>query len=74
MNIVCKVYKRVKKLQNENKQANTWSMQTAGKKNKSTIDNVIIMNAMIEKQRQDNKNLNIVCSCRKMLSQTLVER
>ena len=49
-------------------------MQTAGKKNKSTIDNVIIMNAMIEKQRQDNKNLHIVCGCRKMLSQTLVER
>ena len=33
MNIVCKLYKRVKKLQNENKQANISSMQTAGKKN-----------------------------------------
>ena len=32
MNIVCKLYKRVKKLQNENKQANISSMQTARKK------------------------------------------
>ena len=32
MNIVCKVCERVKKLQNENKQANISSMQTAGKK------------------------------------------
>ena len=52
MNIVCKVYERVKKLQNENKQENISSMQTAGKKNRSTIDNLIIMNAIIEKQRK----------------------
>ena len=39
MNIMCKVYERVKKLQNENKQENISSMQTAGKKNRSTISN-----------------------------------
>ena len=31
-------------------------MQTAGKKNRSTIDNIIITNAIIEKQRQSHKN------------------
>ena len=35
-------------------------MQTAGKKNESTIDNLIIINAIIEKQRQDNKNTYIL--------------
>ena len=51
MNIVCKVYEKVKELQNENKQANISSMQTAGKKNRSTIDNLIIMNAIIVKTK-----------------------
>ena len=46
MNIVCKAYERVEKLQNENKQANISSMQTAGKKDR-TIYNLIIMNAII---------------------------
>ena len=31
-------------------------MQTAGKKNRSTMDNIIIINAIIEKQRQSHKN------------------
>ena len=59
MNIVCKVYQRVTKLQNENKQANISIMQTAGKKNRSAVDNLIIMNAIIEKQRQDHDNTYI---------------
>ena len=49
MKILCKVYERVKKLQNENKQVNILSVQTAGKKNRSTIDHLILMNAIIEK-------------------------
>ena len=57
--MVCKVYERVKKLQNENKEVNISSMQTAGKKNRSTIDNLIIMNAIIEKQRLEHKNTYI---------------
>ena len=60
MNMECKVFERVKKLQNENKQGNISIMQTAGKKNRSTIDNIIIMNVIIEKQRQDNKNTYIL--------------
>ena len=31
-------------------------MQTAGKKNRSTINNIIITNAIIEKKRQSHKN------------------
>ena len=59
MKILCKVCERVKKLQNENKQANILSMQTAVKKSRSTLDNIIVMNAIIEKQRQDHKNIYI---------------
>ena len=58
--MVCKVYERVKKLQNENKEVNISSMQTAGKKNRSTIDNLIIMNAIIEKQRLEHKTTYIL--------------
>ena len=60
MSIVCKVYERVKKLKNENKQENISSMQTVGKKNRSTIYNLIVINAIIKKQRQDNKNTYIL--------------
>ena len=35
-------------------------MQTAGRKNKSTMDNLIIMNPITEKQRQDYKNTYIL--------------
>ena len=55
-----KVYERVKKLQNENKKANILSMKTTRKKNRSTMDNLIIMIAIIEKQRQDHKNTYIL--------------
>ena len=53
INIERKVHERVNKLQNEKKRANISSIQTTGKKNRSTIDNLIIM---IEKQRKDYKN------------------
>ena len=35
-------------------------MQTAGKKNRSTMDNLIIMSTVTEKQRRDHKNFYIV--------------
>ena len=47
MNIVCTIYKRVKKLENENKLANISSI--LGMKNRPTLDNLIIMNAVTEK-------------------------
>ena len=37
------------KLQNENKQANISCMQTVGKKIMSAMENLIIMNAIVEK-------------------------
>ena len=55
------------------------SMQTAGKKNRSAIDNLNIMNAIIEKQRQDNKNTYILyadaekCSVKLWLKDSLIE-
>ena len=55
-NIVSKAYEIVKKIQNEAIQSNMSNMQTAGKKNRSTMDNIIIINAIIEKQRQSYKN------------------
>ena len=43
------LYERVKKIQNENKQANISSIQTAGMKNRPSIENLTIMNAIIKK-------------------------
>ena len=51
-----KAYEIVSKIQNEEIQSNMSNMQTAGKKNRSTMDNIIIINAIIEKQRQSHKN------------------
>ena len=51
-----KAYEIVNKIQNETIQTNMFNMQTAGKKNRSTVDNIIIINAIIEKQRQSHKN------------------
>ena len=44
-----KAYEIVKKNQNEVVQSNMSNMQTAGKKNRSTTDNIIVINAVIEK-------------------------
>ena len=49
------------------------NMQTAGKKNRSTMDNIITINAVIEKQRQSQTN-TFFCWCRKMLWQIMTER
>ena len=49
-------------------------MQTAGRKNRSTMDNLIIMNPIIEKQKQDYKNTYILFAEPGMLWQTPVER
>ena len=34
------------------------NMQTAEKKNRSMMDNIIVINAIIDKQRQGHKNTN----------------
>ena len=47
-NIVSKAYEIVKKIQNKAVKNNMFNMQTAGKKNRSTMDKIII-NAITEK-------------------------
>ena len=55
VNIVSKIYENALKIQNEKKNENTSQKQTAGRKQKLTVDNLIILNSIIESQRQ-NKN------------------
>ena len=45
MNTISKVYESVLKIQNENNNENMSQMQTAGRKQKSTVDNLIILNS-----------------------------
>ena len=46
----------LKKIQNEAVQSNMFNMHIAGKKKRLKMDNIIIVNAIIEKQRQSHKN------------------
>ena len=59
-NIVSEAYEIVNKIQNMTLQSNMSNMQTAGKKNRSTVDNIIIINTIIEKQRKGHKNTYLV--------------
>ena len=52
MNAVSKIYESALKIQNENKNENMSQMQTAGRKQRSAVDNLIILNSIIENQRQ----------------------
>ena len=54
VNIVSKIYESEFKVQNEKKNEKM-QMQTAGRKQRSIIDNLIILNSIIKNQRQ-NKN------------------
>ena len=54
VNTVSKIYESALKIQNENKNENMSQMQTAGRKQRSTVDNLIIVNSIIENQRQNN--------------------
>ena len=55
MNIVSKIYESALKIQNEKKNENMSQMRTVGRKQRSTVDNLIILNSITENQRQ-NKN------------------
>ena len=52
VNTVSKIYESALKIQNENKNENMSQMQTAGRKQRSAVDNLIILNSIIENQRQ----------------------
>ena len=66
MNIASKIYESALKIQNEKKNENMSQMQTTGRKQRSTVDNLIILNSMIENQRQNKKKTFIPCGCQKM--------
>ena len=52
VNTISKIYKSALKIQNENKNENISKMQTAGRKQRS-VDNLIILTSIIENQRQN---------------------
>ena len=52
MKRVSKIYESALKTQNENKNENMSQMQTTGRKQRSAVDNLIILNVIIENQRQ----------------------
>ena len=52
MKRVSKIYESALKIQNENKNENMSQMQAAGRKQRSAVDNLIILNSIIENQRQ----------------------
>ena len=58
MNIVSKIYESVLKIQNEHNNEKISPMQTAERKRRSTIDNLIILNSAIGNQRE---NQNKTC-------------
>ena len=52
VNKVSKIYESAFKIQNQNKNENMSQMQTAGRKQRSAVDNLIILNSIIENQSQ----------------------
>ena len=56
VNVVSKVYERVKKTQNEKIHKNMNQMQCLGRTQRTTMDNIIIMSAIIEKRRTERLN------------------
>ena len=53
MNTISKIYESVLKIQNENNNDNMSQIQTAGRNQRSTVDNLIILNSKIENQREN---------------------
>ena len=62
MNIVAKVYEKVLKRQNEKVHSNMSQMQTAGRKQRSAMDNTLIASSIIEKRRQEKENTYLMCA------------
>ena len=62
MNIVAKVCEKEKKRQNEKIHSNMSQMQTAGRKQRSTMDNILIVSSIMEKRRQEKQNTYLMCA------------
>ena len=52
MNEISIIHKSVSKIQNENNNQNTSQMEKAGRKQRSTVDNLIILSSIIENQKK----------------------
>ena len=66
VNTVSKIYKSALKIKNESKNENMSQIRTAGRKQRSTIYNLIILNSIIENQRQNKNKTFILCRCQKI--------
>ena len=55
LNIVSKVYEKIQKTQNETKHNKMSEMQTSGKKQRLTMDNIIIVSEIIEQRKIEKK-------------------
>ena len=64
VNTISKIYESVLKIQNENNNENISQMQTAGRKQRSTVDNLTILNSIIENQRE-HKNKTFFADAKK---------
>ena len=56
VNIVSKVYEKVKKTQNETKHNKMSEMQTADKKQRSIMDNIVIVSTITDQTRIEKSN------------------
>ena len=72
MSKISKILESALQIQNKNKNKNISQMQTAGRKQGSIVDNLIILNSIIENQKQKNvKHIyylqmpkNVLINCR----------
>ena len=53
MNTASKIYESVLKIQKENNNVNILPMKAVGRKQKSTVDNLNILNSIIENQKEN---------------------
>ena len=72
MSKISKILESALQIQNKNKDKNISQMQTAGRKQGSIVDNLIILNSIIENQKQKNvkhiyylqMSKNVLINCR----------
>ena len=60
MNEISIIHKSVSKIQNENNNQNMSQMEKAGRKQRSTVDNLIILSSIIENQKESKNETYLV--------------
>ena len=63
VNAVSKIYESALKIQNENKNKNVSQIQTAGRKQLLSVDNLSVLNSIIKSQRQYKNKTYILYRC-----------